>query len=125
LRHSNYIAFNFPSIDINRIHPLHLQVANSTLLKFRNYKNIIPFLALSYSIEVLVIGYGYCYNFSDEVFASYRFKEIIPGCLPHPGDIVESGSLAVCIQPLKYPAAYIEIIVSFTYQWVDCSICSF
>jgi len=29
------------------------------------------------------------------VFSAYKFHEIVPGCCPHPGDIVESGSLAV------------------------------
>lgn len=38
------------------------------------------------------------FAFSDEVFSSYKFREVIPGCLPHPGDIVESGSLSVCIE---------------------------
>jgi len=32
---------------------------------------------------------------SNEVFSVYKFREIVPGCCPHPGDIVESGSLAV------------------------------
>ncbi len=32
---------------------------------------------------------------SDEVFSTYKHREILPGCLPHPGDIVEAGSLAV------------------------------
>ncbi len=32
---------------------------------------------------------------SDEVFSSYQHREVLPGCRPHPGDIVEAGSLAV------------------------------
>jgi len=27
----------------------------------------------------------------------YKFREIVSGCCPHPGDIVESGSLAVSV----------------------------
>lgn len=33
--------------------------------------------------------------FSAEVFSNYRHREILPGCQPHPGDIVEAGPLAV------------------------------
>ena len=32
---------------------------------------------------------------SIEVFSAYGYKEIIPGCQPHPGDIVEAAPLAV------------------------------
>lgn len=35
--------------------------------------------------------------FSEEVFSAYRHREILPGCLPHPGDIVEAGPLAVSV----------------------------
>lgn len=43
---------------------------------------------------------------SDEVFSNYKFREVIPGCLPHPGDIVESGSLgAIDPLPCSYPLA--------------------
>lgn len=33
--------------------------------------------------------------FSTEVFSKYVHREIVPGCMPHPGDIVEAGPLAV------------------------------
>lgn len=29
------------------------------------------------------------------MFSKYIHREIVPGCLPHPGDIVEAGPLAV------------------------------
>ena len=32
---------------------------------------------------------------SDEVFSNYKHKDILPGCQPHPGDIVEAGTLSV------------------------------
>ena len=32
---------------------------------------------------------------SDEVFSTYKHREILPGCRPHPGEIVEPGSLSV------------------------------
>ena len=46
--------------------------------------------------------FNQCTDFinSDEVFSAYRHREILPGCRPHPGDIVEAGSLAVCIQSI-------------------------
>lgn len=34
---------------------------------------------------------------SSEVFSVYEHREIVPGCQPHPGDIVEAGPLAVGI----------------------------
>lgn len=48
--------------------------------------------------------------YSNEVFSVYKFYEIVPGCCPHPGDIVESGSLAVCVA---------SVHVSFHYK-LDC-----
>ena len=33
--------------------------------------------------------------FSDEVFVPYQHVDVIEGCLPHAGDIVEAASLAV------------------------------
>ncbi len=33
--------------------------------------------------------------FSDEVFVPYQHIDVIEGCLPHAGDIVEAASLAV------------------------------
>jgi len=38
------------------------------------------------------------YVCSDEVFSEYKHREIVAGCCPHPGDIVESGTLAVSIE---------------------------
>ena len=34
-------------------------------------------------------------TYSEEIFAHYQHQEVLPGCLPHPGDVVEAGSLAV------------------------------
>ncbi|KAJ8310283.1 hypothetical protein KUTeg_012148 [Tegillarca granosa] len=43
---------------------------------------------------------------SAEVFSVYEHKEIIPGCQPHPGDIVEAGPLAALQLPeATYPLA--------------------
>ncbi|CAC5397982.1 Protein strawberry notch homolog 2,Protein strawberry notch homolog 1,Protein strawberry notch,Protein FORGETTER 1 [Mytilus coruscus] len=36
---------------------------------------------------------------STEVFSKYVHREIVPGCLPHPGDIVEAGPLAELLPP--------------------------
>lgn len=36
---------------------------------------------------------------SSEVFSVYQHKEIVKGCCPHPGDIVEAGPLAALSQP--------------------------
>ena len=41
-----------------------------------------------------------------EVFSLYQYKEILKGCKPHPGDIVEAGSLAALAPPpVTYPLA--------------------
>ncbi|KAK2165678.1 hypothetical protein NP493_1355g00011 [Ridgeia piscesae] len=41
---------------------------------------------------------------SDEVFSSYKHRNILPGCRPHPGEIVEPGSLsALNLPPANYP----------------------
>ncbi|XP_074658013.1 uncharacterized protein LOC141910988 [Tubulanus polymorphus] len=40
---------------------------------------------------------------SEEVFSNYRHNEVVAGCRPHPGDIVEAGSLAAISLP---PAVY-------------------
>lgn len=43
---------------------------------------------------------------SDEVFSNYKHSEMIPGCQPHPGDIVEAGSLsAISLPPATYNLA--------------------
>lgn len=43
---------------------------------------------------------------STEVFSVYKYREIIPGCRPHPGDIVEAGPLASLSTPDPvYPLA--------------------
>ncbi|XP_060078626.1 uncharacterized protein LOC132558114 [Ylistrum balloti] len=43
---------------------------------------------------------------SAEVFSVYKYREIIPGCQPHPGDIVEAGPLASLLPPEPvYPLA--------------------
>ncbi|XP_064614960.1 uncharacterized protein LOC135479136 [Liolophura sinensis] len=43
---------------------------------------------------------------SDEVFSTYTHNDIIPGCQPHPGDIVEAGSLAaLSLPPVWYDLA--------------------
>ncbi|XP_069103404.1 protein strawberry notch homolog 1-like isoform X2 [Argopecten irradians] len=43
---------------------------------------------------------------SAEVFSVYKYREIIPGCCPHPGDIVEAGPLASLSPPDPvYPLA--------------------
>lgn len=41
--------------------------------------------------------WGFCcfFNYSEEVFSSYQHRNVIPGCKPHPGDIVEAAPLAV------------------------------
>ncbi|KAK3607117.1 hypothetical protein CHS0354_014268 [Potamilus streckersoni] len=45
-------------------------------------------------------------SISVEVFSSYKHNEILPGCLPHPGDIVEAGPLASLTLPdATYPLA--------------------
>ncbi|XP_029633048.1 protein strawberry notch homolog 1 isoform X1 [Octopus sinensis] len=36
---------------------------------------------------------------SQEVFAKFEHREILPGCCSHPGDIVEAGSLASLLLP--------------------------
>lgn len=36
---------------------------------------------------------------STEVFSKYVHREIVPGCMPHPGDIVEAGPLAELLPP--------------------------
>ncbi|XP_062605521.1 uncharacterized protein LOC134267315 [Saccostrea cucullata] len=36
---------------------------------------------------------------SSEVFSVYQHREIVKGCCPHPGDIVEAGPLAALSQP--------------------------
>ncbi|CAG2225424.1 Protein strawberry notch homolog 2,Protein FORGETTER 1,Protein strawberry notch,Protein strawberry notch homolog 1 [Mytilus edulis] len=36
---------------------------------------------------------------STEVFSKYLHREIVPGCMPHPGDIVEAGPLAELLPP--------------------------
>jgi len=60
------------------------------------------------------------FAFSDEVFSSYKFREVIPGCLPHPGDIVESGSLSVCVSDVYVASNIAYVIVTsgvFAAQW--------
>ncbi|XP_033761230.1 LOW QUALITY PROTEIN: protein FORGETTER 1-like [Pecten maximus] len=43
---------------------------------------------------------------SSEVFSVYKYREIVPGCQPHPGDIVEAGPLASLLPPEPvYPLA--------------------
>ncbi|KAH3812323.1 hypothetical protein DPMN_140752 [Dreissena polymorpha] len=39
---------------------------------------------------------------SAEIFSGYRHREILPGCQPHPGDIVEAGPLAAITPPDTY-----------------------
>ncbi|XP_052821363.1 protein strawberry notch homolog 1-like [Mya arenaria] len=43
---------------------------------------------------------------SAEVFSSYLHREVLAGCKPHPGDIVEAGPLAAITPPdVHYPLA--------------------
>lgn len=39
---------------------------------------------------------------SEEVFSSYKHREVVPGCQPHPGDIVEAAPLAALDLPKEY-----------------------
>ena len=32
---------------------------------------------------------------SEEVFSTYKHRDVVKGCQPHPGDIVEAAPLAV------------------------------
>ena len=41
--------------------------------------------------------------YSAEVFSGYIHREVLPGCKPHPGDIVEAGPLAVSDHLHIYP----------------------
>ena len=36
-----------------------------------------------------------CIADSEEVFSTYKHREVVKGCQPHPGDIVEAAPLAV------------------------------
>ncbi|ESO98737.1 hypothetical protein LOTGIDRAFT_158685 [Lottia gigantea] len=38
----------------------------------------------------------------EEVFCSYKHREVVAGCKPHPGDIVEAGPLAALSLPSEY-----------------------
>ncbi|XP_041357018.1 protein FORGETTER 1-like [Gigantopelta aegis] len=38
----------------------------------------------------------------EEVFSSYPFREVVPGCRAHPGDIVEAGPLAALSLPAEF-----------------------
>lgn len=54
-------------------------------------------MALKLSDLFLMLDYFVFHkiNCSSEVFSVYQHKEIVKGCCPHPGDIVEAGPLAV------------------------------
>lgn len=60
-----------------------------------------------------------CIFRSDEVFSAYRHREILPGCKPHPGDIVEAGSLAVSKINLSCKAKLLQWGNSNEELWVS------
>ncbi|XP_076442125.1 uncharacterized protein LOC143281076 isoform X2 [Babylonia areolata] len=39
---------------------------------------------------------------SEEVFSTYKHRDVVKGCLPHPGDIVEAAPLAALDLPNEY-----------------------
>lgn len=60
----------------------------------REYTVFILYIDIQQNSSKLFV---YIYPFSAEVFSTYPHHEVLPGCMPHPGDIVEAGMLAVSL----------------------------
>ena len=56
---------------------------------------VILFLLFFYTLFVFL--YLQSIFFSNDVFSTYKHRDIVKGCKAHPGNIVEAALLAVCL----------------------------